>query len=193
MTSSSLWWPIARISLTFSRHSSLSSVWRAPQKDIAYEFVKLGGFRSQLQASYVPIHTEELWYNETVYLWMTIYIYIYIYIFGHKLSASTVLLYPLCWRGWRLGPPPKKRKRERKRSRSGTKKLEALGSWHGLIWPCVYELCICVEVLCVCMYICVCVCVCVCVFNQERVYYFYARQYCKCLSVLGSSLGTGIV
>ena len=25
--------------------------------------VKLGGFRSQLQASYVSGHTEELWYN----------------------------------------------------------------------------------------------------------------------------------
>ena len=30
--------------------------------------VKLGGFRSQLQASYVSSHTEELWYNETVCL-----------------------------------------------------------------------------------------------------------------------------
>ena len=37
--------------------------------------VKLGGFRFQLQASYVSSHIEELWYNETVYLWMTIYIY----------------------------------------------------------------------------------------------------------------------
>ena len=42
--------------------------------------VKLGGFQSQLQASYVSSHTEELWYNETVCLWMTIYIYLYIYI-----------------------------------------------------------------------------------------------------------------
>ena len=41
--------------------------------------LKLGGFRSQLQASYVSSHTEELWYNETVCLWKTIYIYIYIY------------------------------------------------------------------------------------------------------------------
>ena len=38
--------------------------------------VKLGGFRSQLQASYVSCHTEELWYNETVCQWITIYIYI---------------------------------------------------------------------------------------------------------------------
>ena len=38
--------------------------------------VKLGGFRSQLQASYVLSHTEEFWYNETVCRWMTIYIYI---------------------------------------------------------------------------------------------------------------------
>ena len=36
--------------------------------------LKLCGFRSQLQASYVSKHTEELWYNETVCLWMTIYI-----------------------------------------------------------------------------------------------------------------------
>ena len=28
--------------------------------------IKLGGFRSQLQASYVSSHTEELWYNKTV-------------------------------------------------------------------------------------------------------------------------------
>ena len=42
--------------------------------------VKLGRFPSQLQAFYVSNHIEELWYNETVCLWMTIYIYIYIYI-----------------------------------------------------------------------------------------------------------------
>ena len=30
---------------------------------------KLGGFRSQLQASYMSNYTEELWYNETVCLW----------------------------------------------------------------------------------------------------------------------------
>ena len=41
--------------------------------------IKLGGFRSQLQASTMSSHTEELWYNETICLWMTIYIYIYIY------------------------------------------------------------------------------------------------------------------
>ena len=40
--------------------------------------VKLGGFPSQLQASYVSSHNEELWYKEEVCLWMTIYIYIYI-------------------------------------------------------------------------------------------------------------------
>ena len=37
--------------------------------------VKLGGFWSQLQASYVSSHTEELWYDETVCLWMTVYIH----------------------------------------------------------------------------------------------------------------------
>ena len=35
--------------------------------------IKLGGFQSQLQASYMSSHTEELRYNETVCLWMTIY------------------------------------------------------------------------------------------------------------------------
>ena len=40
--------------------------------------INLGGFRSQLQASYVYSHTEELWNNEIVRLWITIYIYIYI-------------------------------------------------------------------------------------------------------------------
>ena len=42
--------------------------------------VMLGGFRSQLEVSYVSTHNKELWYNETVCLWMTVYIYIYIYI-----------------------------------------------------------------------------------------------------------------
>ena len=42
--------------------------------------INVGGFRSQLQASYVSSHTEELWYNETLYGWQYIYIYIYIYI-----------------------------------------------------------------------------------------------------------------
>ena len=36
--------------------------------------IKLGGFQSQLQASYVSSHTEELWYNETVCRWLYIYI-----------------------------------------------------------------------------------------------------------------------
>ena len=49
--------------------------------------VKLGGFRSQLQASYMSSHTEELWYNETVWLSMTIYIYIYIYILLKTLNC----------------------------------------------------------------------------------------------------------
>ena len=53
--------------------------------------VKLSRFRFQLQASYVSSHTEELWYNETVCLWMTIYIYIYIY----KKQLSHYLLYKI--------------------------------------------------------------------------------------------------
>ena len=39
--------------------------------------LKLGGFRSQVQVSYVFSHTEEFWFHETVFLWMTIYIYMY--------------------------------------------------------------------------------------------------------------------
>ena len=42
--------------------------------------IKLGGFRSQLQVSYVSSHTKEFWYNKTICLWMTIYIYIYIWL-----------------------------------------------------------------------------------------------------------------
>ena len=48
--------------------------------------VNLGGFRSQLQASYVSSHTEESWYNDSYCLWMTVYIYIYI----KKKSTSLV-------------------------------------------------------------------------------------------------------
>ena len=39
--------------------------------------IKLGEFQSQLQASYVSSHTEELLYNKTVCLWMTIYTFAY--------------------------------------------------------------------------------------------------------------------
>ena len=53
-----------------------------PEKYDTKPNVKLGGFRSQLQASYVSSHTEQMWYNETVCLWMTIYIYIYINIYN---------------------------------------------------------------------------------------------------------------
>ena len=40
-------------------------------------YVKLYGFQSQLQVSYVSSYTDESWYNNTVCLWMTIYIYIW--------------------------------------------------------------------------------------------------------------------
>ena len=43
--------------------------------------VEFSWFRSRLEAPRVSSHTEALWYNETVFLWMImIYIYIYIYI-----------------------------------------------------------------------------------------------------------------
>ena len=44
--------------------------------------VKFAGFLSQLQASNVSSHTEELWCNEKVSLWMIIYMYIYIHIYS---------------------------------------------------------------------------------------------------------------
>ena len=39
--------------------------------------VKLGGFRSHLEASNRSSNTAELWYNETICLWMTIYMDLY--------------------------------------------------------------------------------------------------------------------
>ena len=51
----------------------LLAEWYNTQSD-----VNLGEF----QVPYVSSHTEELWYNETFCLWITIYIYyIYIYIY----------------------------------------------------------------------------------------------------------------
>ena len=48
--------------------------------------VKIGGFRSKLEASRVCNPREEPLYNETVCLWGTIYlsIYLYIYIYYHS-------------------------------------------------------------------------------------------------------------
>ena len=37
-----------------------------------YIYIKLGKFQSQLEASHMSGYTEELWYNETVCLWMTV-------------------------------------------------------------------------------------------------------------------------
>ena len=45
---------------------------------------KLDGFRFRLGASRMSSHIEELWYNETVRLGMTIYIYIYIYMYIYE-------------------------------------------------------------------------------------------------------------
>ena len=60
-------------SVMFSRRHGVG-VWHQPNE-------KLSVFRSSLGATRMSNHTEELWYNETVCLWMTIYIYIYIYIY----------------------------------------------------------------------------------------------------------------
>ena len=78
--------------------------------------VKLGGFRSQLQAPFVSSDSEELWYNEVVCLWMTthththththIYIYIYIYIVIHRQYTvwidKTVAIEKTTWFHFRL-------------------------------------------------------------------------------------------
>ena len=50
--------------------------------------VKLGGFQSQLQASYVSSYTEELWYNETVCLCIYIYIYMHTHTMNENFGAS---------------------------------------------------------------------------------------------------------
>ena len=52
--------------------------------------IKLRRFWSQLQASYVSSHSEALWHNETVCLWMTIYISN-----GFKLKNKTISI-PIC-------------------------------------------------------------------------------------------------
>ena len=44
------------------------------------------------QASFESSHKEELWYNETVCLWMTIYIYIYM-LEKRALFKSTTYIY----------------------------------------------------------------------------------------------------
>ena len=57
---------------------------------------KLGGFRSQLEASYVSSHTEELWYKETVYLWMTnIYFNFTVCIFLLERGALSIYLWTI--------------------------------------------------------------------------------------------------
>ena len=53
--------------------------------------VKLGGFQSQLKASCVSPHTEELWCNETVCLWMRIIMSCYQY--GYPWPSLATLLY----------------------------------------------------------------------------------------------------
>ena len=55
--------------------------------------VKLGVFRSQLEVSCNSSHTEELWYNQTVCLWMTIFIYIYIW----YLNGGINVIFELSW------------------------------------------------------------------------------------------------
>ena len=66
-------------------YNSLANVVRLlAKRSDAKSNVKLGRFWSRFQASYMSSHTEELRYNETVRLWMTIYIYIYITSMGHE-------------------------------------------------------------------------------------------------------------
>ena len=54
--------------------------------------VKLGRFWSHLQTSNVFSHTEELWYNETVCLWMTTYIWFVNKYLVHKILNKSELI-----------------------------------------------------------------------------------------------------
>ena len=58
---------------------------------------KLAAFQSQIKASYVSCHTEELWHNETVCLRMTMYIYIYIYIYIYMYIYIYIYIYCPHW------------------------------------------------------------------------------------------------
>ena len=80
-----LWYPVKSIKCKQSKADAAVATkyliiplltWYACWSDTKSN-VKLGGFQSQLQVSWVSSHTEELWYNETVCLGVTIYIYIY--------------------------------------------------------------------------------------------------------------------
>ena len=53
-------------------NSRADECWLMAERYDSKSNAKLGGFQSQLEASYVSSHTEELWYKETVCLWMTI-------------------------------------------------------------------------------------------------------------------------
>ena len=52
-------------------------VWIKGKEEHVKARVKLGGFWFQLEAFCMSSKNEELWYNETVCLWMILYIYIY--------------------------------------------------------------------------------------------------------------------
>ena len=54
--------------------------------------IKLVGFLSQLQASYVSSHTEDLRYNETACVWMTVYVYIVLRVIFIRKSVILILL-----------------------------------------------------------------------------------------------------
>ena len=60
--------------------------------------VKLGGFQSQLQAYYMSSYSEEMWYNETVSLW--IYICVCVYIVIHRLLLVLYVYLHLLSRRW---------------------------------------------------------------------------------------------
>ena len=110
--------------------------------------VKLGRFRSQLQASYVSSHIEELWYNETVCQWMTIYIYIYIYIIIVYIYIYIYIYIIIIF--------------------------IYIDIYISLLYICVYTLCTMGDIVGRHIYMCVCVCVHVvyrCMFVCIRNYY----------------------
>ena len=68
----------------------------------AMSSVKLGGFRSLHKAS---SHTEELLYNETVFLWMTIYILLLLLLLKTIKISKMLLNITMFWLSYHIYQP----------------------------------------------------------------------------------------
>ena len=54
--------------------------------------VELGGFQSQLEASCVSSRNDELWYNETVCLWMTMFGLVCLVLWHRLFNAKSIFM-----------------------------------------------------------------------------------------------------